>query len=232
MVIAGIFGKGSKHMRQGRSVAVIAASAAFILGLTACTGGSDKDKEGEETPSAAPTQSAPRGASMPVDDGEYAPSQFKELDSDAGTAARQFSLMFYDWDSRKWNTDNPTGEEMAGEAAIKVMTPRFHKEFAGNGIVPVGIPMDFNAPEYKSAGSYVETIDLETSADEHTASETFQLWEVEVKLNIVDGSDDDGSDRQGITRSETLEMPAVMILVRDKKGEAWHVDDLNVERSW
>lgn len=223
-------------MRQGRSVALTAAAAAFVIGLTACTSGSDDDEKEQETPSASPTQSQSKGAATPVDDGEYSPSQFKGLDTDAGTAARQFALMFYDWDSRKWNTDNPTGEEMAGKPAINVMTKRFHKEFVGNGIVPVGIPMDFNAPEYRGAGSYVETIDLETSADEHTASETFQLWEVDVKLNIVEdsGGTDDGSSssRQGITHSESLEMPAVMILVRDAKGDAWKIDDVNVERSW
>lgn len=223
-------------MRQGRNVAVVAASAALLLaGLTACTGGSGDEKQdsSSESPAAEATKSGNAGKATPIDDGEYEPTEFDELDSDAGIAARQFAMMFYDWDSRDWGTENPTGEQMAGKAAMSVMTKEFATSFDSDGLVPYGIPQDFNAPQYHSAGSYVETMDLTTAADEHTATETFQLWDVDIRLNIVEDTDDDEPDeRDEITRSETMTLPAVLTLVREKKGEPWEVDDVNVERAW
>lgn len=172
----------------------------------------------------------PEKTSVPRTDGEYVPGAVEELDDDSGTAARQFVLAFYDWDSRDWNTDNPTGRQMIGEEATRLMTDDLDKGFDSDGLVPLGVPNDFNAPEYQAGNSYVETMRLKAYADDHTLSETFAIWSVDVTLNVI-SADEEAKD-DGITRSSRMTLPVLLTLEREKKSDPWLVSDISMARSW
>lgn len=214
--------------------ALLASVLIGTLALSGCHSDSE-DGEPDNTPAsqsqAAPDPSSDSGKSaVPRTDGEYVPNAVDELDDNSETAARQFVLMFYDWDSRDWDTDNPTGRQMAGDEAIAVMTDELDKSFDSDGLVPWGIPEDFNAPSYKAENSYVETMRLKAYADDHSLSDTFAIWNVDVALNVI--SADEEAESEGITHSETVNLPVLITLERKKKSDPWQVGDISMARSW
>lgn len=211
--------------------------ASVLIGTIALSG-CHKEQDGEpDDASASQVQQKPDDpskdpgkTSVPRTDGEYVPGAVKELDADSETAARQFALAFYDWDSRNWDTDNPTGREMIGDEAISLMTNDLDKGFDSDGLVPLGVPNDFNAPDFRSNSSYVETMRLKAYADDHTLSETFALWNVDVTLNIISADEEQKDD--GITRSSRMTLPVLLTMERKKKSGPWLVSDISMARSW
>lgn len=210
--------------------------ASVLIGTLALSGchGDKKDGEPDDTPLQAQQKPDPNNdpskSAVPRTDGEYVPGAVEELDDDSGTAARQFVLTFYDWDSRDWDTDNPTGRELVGDDAIALMTDDLDKSFDSDGLVPWGVPQDFNAPEYRAGNSYVETMRLKAYADDHSLSETFAIWNVDATLNVI-SADEEAKD-DGITRSETMNLPVLLTLERGKKSDPWKVSDISMARSW
>lgn len=214
---------------MGRKALALGALALSLM-LSACTSGGS---EAEETPtpeqSTAPApESLPGQGQVPRADGEYAPASVEELDDDPATAARQFVLSFYGWDSREWDTEYPTGREMVGEETTALMTESLDSTFDSDGIIPYGVPMEFDPSEFASESDYVETIDVTAYADDHHLTDTFGIWNVDIVLNIVPGQ----AQEEGITRSETLNLPVVVTLARESADDPWLADDVNVARSW